>query len=95
MAPESAAKKDRVQGRISGECCSSEVPEIKNENVLMNNNLVDAMDPVGNTHIAFLEGAQRKYCRMLQYSFRKFPDHDEQCGYDIKMKLDLVLAEPP
>lgn len=61
----------------------------------MNIVLDEAKDLVGNTNTAILETELQKYFFILQCPFRQVPDNHEQCGCDIRIKMDLVLTAPP
>lgn len=57
--------------------------------------LHDAKDPVAGTDTAILDLELQTYCGIFQCPLHELPDHLEQCGCVLGMKIDLILSGSP
>lgn len=92
-AREPAVKKARVHDRSTGEGSSFVLPDVKNEDVLMDVVSDNTEDLVPETDDTILESALQNHCRIFQCPSQELPDHLKQCGCDIEMKINLVPAD--
>lgn len=92
---ERAEKSPRAEARSVSGFLLSDTSLVEGKNVLMDTASDDTQGTGTDGDTALLRGALQKYSRHFQCPFQELPDYREQGGFDMKVKIKLILTHKP